>query len=415
MSLVTKFVLLILLFAAGHQQARASSLREQMLRKYAMDFGLLPPEETWIEYDLELVGIGKKVFESKLLSSNSDTACASCHLDRFGSADGLPTAIGVEGKSFGARRVELGGDPQPRNALPLWGRGGKGFNVLFWDGRVAETEMGDIHSQFGVSPSKDVLSVAAQLPPLELGEMVFDREGANAWYQKEDVRVAQTYAATIIARLGQESNLLEELSTKLNKPLDQVTYTDVMEAAAHFIAFNFRLKATGFHKFVFQEGTLTDEQLRGGLLFYGKAQCASCHNGPYLSDLSFHVIPFPQLGFGFNGFAVDYGRYNVTQDPNDLFAFRTPPLLNVSKTAPFSHSGSIPDLALAIRYHVDPLAVPLPETFQPEDRQQYARRLGLWAQDYPLTARITEQDIVDLIEFLRTLSYASELTVKEID
>lgn len=416
MNSATKWALAVAVAVLGCGAAQADSLRERILRQYALDFGLLRPEDTWIEYDLPVVEVGKRIFESTLLSSNGDTACASCHLDRFGSSDGLPTAVGVEGQSFGAKRVELGGDPQPRNALPLWGRGNKGFDVMFWDGRVERDKNGQIRSQFGEdAPSDDPLTVAAHLPPLELGEMVFDREGANAWYQKEDVNVAEAFSSTILARLRQESSLIQDLSEAYDMPVEEIRFSNVIAALAHFIAYNYRLRATRLHRFVFEGEDLSDAELRGGLVFYGRGQCAYCHNGPYFSDLSFHVIPFPQLGFGFNGFGVDYGRYNVTQDPDDLFAFRTPPLLNISSTAPYSHSGSVPDLGTAIRYHIDPLAVPLPGSLRPEDRQQYARRIGLWANGYPFTSRISGEDIADLVAFLGTLTYQSELSVAEIE
>ena len=81
----------------------------------------------------------------------------------------------------------------------------------------------------------------------------------------------------------------------------------------------------------------------------------TCHYGPYFSDLKFHVVPFPQLGFGKNGFGVDYGRFNVTFDPKDLYKFRTPPLFNVEKTAPYGHSGSVATIQEAIAAHFDPL------------------------------------------------------------
>ena len=41
---------------------------------------------------------------------------------------------------------------------------------------------------------------------------------------------------------------------------------------------------------------------------------------------------------------LDYGRYHVTQNPEDKFAFRTPPLRNVALTSPYMHNGAYPDL-----------------------------------------------------------------------
>lgn len=390
------------------------TLRERVLRDYAIESGLVPPQDTWQAVDAALVEIGQSLFESTLLSSERDTACASCHLDRFGSADGLPIAIGVDGKSFGVTRARYDGDKLPRNALPFWGRGSKGFDIFFWDGRVASGPIGVI-SQFGdAAPSDHALTIAAHLPPLELGEMVLDRDGKFAAYEAEDVDRALDYAAGIVRRLGEESSLLAQLATALHRPIEEVTYTHMMGAVAAFITHNFRLQQSRFHDFVFNNRPLGEDELRGGLLFYGKGQCVSCHSGPYFSDFEFYTIPFPQFGHGFNGFGTDYGRYNVTQDPKDMFRFRTPPLWNVTKTAPYSHSGSVPDLKSAIRFHIDPLNEPLPKAFTPEDRQIFARRLGFWAQDYPAIASISPQDIEDIVAFLGTLSFDSERPVKEI-
>ncbi|MEM6275632.1 MAG: His-Xaa-Ser system-associated MauG-like protein [Pseudomonadota bacterium] len=396
--------------------AAAEPMRDLVLRDYAVAFGLTHPEETWVETDPDRVAVGQRLFESVLLSSERDTACASCHLDRFGSADGLPIAVGVEGQGSGPDRVRRGGDPQPRNALPLWGRGGVGFDTLFWDGRVEALPSGTVHSQFGRdAPSDDPLTVAAHLPPLQLGEMVFDRDSTFDAYEREAVDAAKAFGEVIVERLRTESDIVDALGIALDIRPAAVSYTDAMGAVAQFIAHNFRLQETRFHAFVFGNSALTLEELRGGLTFYGKGQCVACHNGAYFSDMDHHVIAFPQLGFGANGFGVDYGRYNVTQDPGDLFAFRTPPLLNVARTAPYGHSGSVPDLKTAIRLHVDPLAVTLPEGLAPEDRQQYARRLGLWAQGYPVVATLTDRDVTDLVAFLNTLNYESASPVAEID
>lgn len=416
MNFVIKALSTAAILAFSVEATAGDTLRERMLRKYAVSNGLVRPEETWIEFNPELANVGKRLFESKLLSSNNDTACASCHLDRFGSADGLPTAIGVEGRSFGMERVEFGGDPLPRNALPLWGRGGKGFDTLFWDGRVQKLADGHVTSQFGDNaPSEDALTVAAHLPPLQLGEMVFDRDGQFAEYEQETVDAALAYADTVLDRLRTGSDLLEAVGSALGKPEQSVTFTDVMGTVAHFIAFNFRLRTTRFHAFVFEGGSLTAAELRGGVLFYGKAQCTACHNGPYFSDLSFHAIAFPQLGFGANGFGEDYGRYNVTQNPKDIYLFRTPPLFNVSKTAPYSHSGSIFDLNDAIRFHDDPLGFFDAANTDPETRHRYARLIGTWSRDYPVNARLSDQDIDDLVAFLQTLDYESESPVEELD
>ena len=118
--------------------------------------------------------IGKNFFNSENISLNGDTSCQTCHLDKFGSADGIPNAVGVGGVGEGADRVKNYGAILPRNTLPLWGRGIENFNVLFWDGRVEKVEE-YIFSQFGKDfPSNDPLIVAAHLPPVEIREMLVE-------------------------------------------------------------------------------------------------------------------------------------------------------------------------------------------------------------------------------------------------
>ena len=50
---------------------------------------------------------------------------------------------------------------------------------------------------------------------------------------------------------------------------------------------------------------------------------------------------------------VDYGRYNTTFNPEDLYKFRTPSLHNVSKTFPYGHC--LYSLTEAVQAHFDPL------------------------------------------------------------
>ncbi len=66
-----------------------------ILRKAALDNELVPVAETHVIVDANLAAIGKKLFESRSLSLNGNISCKNCHLEQFGSADGIPNAIGV--------------------------------------------------------------------------------------------------------------------------------------------------------------------------------------------------------------------------------------------------------------------------------------------------------------------------------
>lgn len=394
--------------------ALADGLRETVLRDAVRDSGLVPVEELHVDQPTELVEIGKLLFESRLLSLNNDTACASCHLDRFGSTDGLPIAIGTEGEGIGATRIINGGDIVPRNVLPFWGRGGVGFDVFFWDGKV-DGAAEHMVSQFGGDlPSRDPLVVAVHLPPAEIGEMVIDRRETED-LQTEDVETAKRLYAKLSERIAMDPVLGPNLASARGVAAKDLKFLDIAEAIASFIRFNFRLKETKLHQFVFGNAELTDSEKEGGLLFYGRGGCSRCHRGPYFTDFEFHAIPFPQLGFGRNGFGVDYGRFNVTLDEADRYRFRTPPLYNVLKTGPYSHSGSVVSLADAIRVHIDPLLYVEPKLMSANDRTEYYERLKIWSTS-PLNGVVMDEaDIAAIVDFLGTLSYESDLTVDIVD
>ena len=150
--------------------------------------------------------------------------------------------------------------------------------------------------------------------------------------------------------------------------------------------------------------TLSRKQLQGGLIFYGKGNCASCHSGAHFSDFKFHTIINPQMGFGKNGFGIDYGRFNVTRDYQDLYKFRTPPLANVIETAPYGHSGSVRTIEEIIVSHFDPLRYFDMQKLDVVRRRELFERIQTTV-DQPNVAYLDNKEINDLIEFLKTLTF----------
>jgi cytochrome c peroxidase len=49
--------------------------------------------------------------------------------------------------------------------------------------------------------------------------------------------------------------------------------------------------------------------------------------------------------------ANDLGRFEITQDPRDRWAYKTPMLRNVARTAPYMHDGSLPTLEAVVAYY----------------------------------------------------------------
>lgn len=383
----------------------SADLREAQLRRSAIKQGLIPAEQMNQNLPVHLQSIGKQLFESELLSLNSDTSCRTCHLDRFSSADGLPNAIGVGGKGEGMERLQSGGLVVPRNTQSLWGRGSDGFTTFFWDGKV-RIENKALVSQFGNAvPSNSALEVAVHLPFAEIREMVVDTPEIVDQYQYENVASARLLYERLLERVKSEPMLADGLAKALGKPVHSLVFSDVVKAIASFITVEFRIRSTKLHRFVFESDTLSKDEIAGGLIFYGKGRCSLCHNGPMFSDQKFYAIPFPQLGFGKNGFGIDYGKYNTSLDADDLYKFRTPPLYNVHFTAPYSHSGAVAELSAAVVYHFDPLRYFKSDNGDAYARTEFYKRLSVWSRagiDFP---HLTDREVGFVVKFLRTLEF----------
>lgn len=403
MKFATKLGFTLALFLYAACEGPASELRQQTLRDAAIAAGVQPLEEIQIPTDPKKVAIGEKLFESTLLSLNSDMSCQTCHLDEFSSADGLPNAIGTDGRGKGQERLMSNGDIEPRNTLPLWGRGSKGFDTFFWDGKVRKK--GDmVISQFGSDvPSSDPLVVAVHLPFVEIREMVKRDDLVKETFEHEKTSAAKAIFSTLTDRIKSDQDLGLELADINNIDVESIKFVHIAEAIAEFIRSNFAVTRTDFHDFVFADGTLSKEQIEGGLVFFGKGGCSACHSGTLFSDLEFHVIPFDQLGFGKNGFGVDYGRFNATQNVDDLYKFRTPPLINVTQTSPYTHSGSESDLQSTILKHVDPLAYYDGRKKTSIERREDLAKLSKFSEITWIGVSLSETDIDALESFLKSL------------
>jgi cytochrome c peroxidase len=402
-----KFVTSAILFwfLLGTQNVAVSKSIPDLLKEAAIKNGLVNPRDLNEKFDSGLAAIGETIFNSKSFSLNGNISCQTCHLDKFGSADGIPNAIGVGGKGEGKYRALRGGAVLPRNTLPLWGRGWSKFETFFWDGRVDFSGNKRI-SQFGDAiPSNDPLLVAIHLPVVEIREMLAE-DKFIASKKKEKVSAAEAvYEAVVKNMIKSHPRELERLAAMRSKIVPQIEFSDLAIAVREFFLKKFAIKSYKFSKFVFEEGDLEEPELRGALLFYGKAKCSVCHRGPMLSDLKFHVIPFYQLGSGKNGFGVDYGRFNVTHDPEDLYKFRTPPLLNVSKTAPYGHSGSSPSIEYAIAAHFDPLRNVDILNLDPLARSEMYKKISRASEVFSLVPALKSHEVKNLAKFLRTLEF----------
>ena len=198
--------LLILIFIGlSSSVAAIEKAEKRIIKQQIIASGFQPAGDLYRNPDENLAPIGLIFFESnKGLSLNGNISCRTCHQDKFGSADGIPNAAAIgggDGKTMvGPERLLNGAKQLPRNTLAFWGRGAKGFEVFFWDGRV-DFSLKKPLSQFGSKiPANDALLTAVHLPVVEIREML-DEDKFVKDHKTESVDKSKEVYSAIAKRL----------------------------------------------------------------------------------------------------------------------------------------------------------------------------------------------------------------------
>ncbi|QPJ66176.1 MAG: hypothetical protein G3M78_12545 [Candidatus Nitrohelix vancouverensis] len=92
---------------------------------------------------------------------------------------------------------------------------------------------------------------------------------------------------------------------------------------------------------------MSPSAVRGMRLFFGKAKCSICHNGPRLTDAQFHNIGVPD----FPPDQGDIGRKKVTGELFHLRSYKTPGLRYIPQTAPYMHNGIFKTLKDVVEFY----------------------------------------------------------------
>ncbi|MEP1447296.1 MAG: cytochrome c peroxidase [Paraglaciecola sp.] len=336
--------------------------------------------------------LGMKLFFTKSLGGDFDSACVTCHHPMLGGGDDLALPIGVDAEVvdlLGPGRLHRvdgdhfdGGPTVPRNSPTT-------FNVALWDDYLFHD--GRVES-LGKTPKmggEDGLGI--RTPDVPFAE--------NDDYAGDDLVVAQArFPVTSNEEMKNFSNfggtdnhqVRENLEQRLGDYGDPLGgklavnnwlaefregFADPDGSAEELITFDNIAKAIGEYESsqVFVEtpwkayvqgddSAISDVAKRGAKLFFGNyedggANCSACHTGDFFTDEEFHVIGMAQVGRGKGDGehgTEDFGRYRESGDEKDKYAFRTPSLINVTATGPWGHAGASATLEQAIRTHLDP-------------------------------------------------------------
>lgn len=105
---------------------------------------------------------------------------------------------------------------------------------------------------------------------------------------------------------------------------------------------------------------MTEGQKEGAMVFFGVAQCGTCHNGPALTDGGFHALGMPDMpsnavldagnGYGLPKGDLALGRGGFTGREEDKYAFKTPQLYNLSDSRFYGHGGTFYSLEEVLSY-----------------------------------------------------------------
>lgn len=327
--------------------------------------------------------LGKALFFAKNLGGEQSVACVSCHHPMLGGGDNLSLPVGVHAVDalgndahalLGIGRMSgVEGDPRPpvpRNSPSVLNLGLQDTN-MFWDGRISRTPNGNI-----VTPDS---------PTNNNGNRIADPNlPADATLAAAQARFPVTSQEEMrgnFADGADNTDLRLQLTTRFDNSDGSFTSTWPQAFEVAFgdpdVTFDRIAQAIGEYQrsMVFVDSpwnayldgdntALTEQQKEGAQLFYtarnqGGAGCVQCHNSNRFTDDRFHLTAFPQIGPGKgddsgNGATHDFGREQVTGDPEDRYHFRTPSLLNVSVTAPYGHAGTYDSLAQVVGHYVNP-------------------------------------------------------------
>ncbi len=273
--------------------------------------------------------LGERLFFDRGLSANGTLSCAMCHNPAQGFASNQSAlSIGMEGRTL------------RRNAPSLYNVVYKKY--LFHDGRE--------------------IDLAAQVwgPLLMPDEMGNPAIGPLLARLRDDAVYGPAFAAAF--------------------PGEGVTMITLGRALAAYEATLLKGDSR-FDRALFRgdKSALTPQEWRGYALFFSKG-CASCHNiGPdaaLFTDQSWHntgvafgrreaggkvrvelapgivtMVELSAVGLDKSAAPADVGRFEITRDPADRWAYVTPMLRGVKDTWPYMHDGSLKTLEEVVDFY----------------------------------------------------------------
>jgi cytochrome c peroxidase len=317
----------------------------------------------------EKIALGKKLFMDRRLSPNNTLSCAMCHVpEQAFTQNELATSVGFEGKSL------------RRNAPSL-------LNVALHDSFQRDGAKASLEAQvwgpllaYNEMANGSVENVVARVNSLPDYDGLFVQ--AFAGRSAGEVTIGQALASYERTLLTGDSRFDRWYSS------GDANALNASEQAGFrvFIAAN----CNACHLVGKDVAPFTDNRFHNTGVNAEKQRKSS-------RPISVQLAPGINIEVDPNSLANvsepeqrDEGRFEISGDPRDRHAFKTPSLRNVALTAPYMHDGSIATLQEVIEFYFG-------------ERDASVER--------PIHIKISASEKSDLLQFLRALtgSAVSEL------
>lgn len=154
-----------------------------------------------------------------------------------------------------------------------------------------------------------------------------------------------------------------------------------------------------FFKNKFLAPTMSDAEKEGALLFFGKAGCVRCHNGPSFGSMEFHALGVKDLkdqpeSFATREFDKKYlGRGGFTQREEDMYKFKVPHLYNLKGNNFYFHGSSKSSIRAVVEYFNE--AIPENPEVPESQISHYFHPLNLTDEEIDKLTLFLEESLYD--------------------
>ncbi len=312
-------------------------------------------------------------------------SCSSCHIPEAGFMPGNAQGIADGGSGYGvngAGRVKM---YYYKNDEPDV-QGARALNVM----NVAFTPNTTWSGAFGANDNNVGTNAVWDVPPVninQLGLMGLESQAIEGFALHRLVINEQ-----VVDTLGYKA-YFDAAFSEYPESERYTTLTGGFAISAY-------LRTILANKAPFQDylkgnkAALTEQEKRGGLLFFGKAGCHKCHNGkPLNNPTHFYGVGAKDLyecssaiNTGVDAIR-NFGRGGFTRKEEDMFKFKVPQLYNMKDSPFLFHGSSKHSLAEVVDYF---------DAAVPENSRVPASQIAAHFKPLGLTA----EEKADLVAFL---------------